>query len=167
MKIKGENFPIILIFNIKTTTKFSYFDHSTIAENVIKYYIFVINYNPTHITYCVKVIVRGCQQLEAIIPGPDYGHDKFQWFSKGFKHKVEKEEFISDQGEGYLLSRVCEWRINMKTGNASERYLTGSELPVDLPMINDQFIGQYNKYGYAQVLDSIASSICGNKMMIF
>jgi hypothetical protein len=33
---------------------------------------------------------------------------------------------------------------------------------MDFPVINDKFIGIRNKYGYAQVVDSLATSKTGN-----
>ncbi|ONK69111.1 uncharacterized protein A4U43_C05F19470 [Asparagus officinalis] len=118
-----------------------------------------------HIINCFEngdeVVVRGFRSLESIIPGPDHGHDKFQWFSEGFK-PISKNKESSSEGlnKGLFFSRVYEWRLNMKTGNAMERYLTGCEFALEFPMMNDSFSGQHNKYGYAQVVDSIASSIC-------
>ena len=114
----------------------------------------------------MKVVVRGCRALGSIIPGPDYGHNKFEWFSRGFKHRTEQDESINDTSEGLFFSRAYEWSLNMKTGNVRERYLTGSVFSMEFPMINDHFGGQYNKHGYVQVVDSVASSMCGNKLMI-
>ncbi|KAF9613050.1 hypothetical protein IFM89_005484 [Coptis chinensis] len=42
-----------------------------------------------HILNCFEdgdeVIVRGCRAQESVIPGPEFGHDKVEWFSRGFK----------------------------------------------------------------------------------
>ncbi|KAG1346704.1 putative Carotenoid 9,10(9',10')-cleavage dioxygenase [Cocos nucifera] len=118
-----------------------------------------------HIVNCFEtgdeVVVMGCRAPEAIIPGPDLGIDKFQWFSKGFKPMTKKAKCADNTfEEGYFFSHLYEWRLNMKTGGVTGRYLTGMDFSVDFPMINDHFIGLYNKYAYAQVVDSPASSIC-------
>lgn len=116
-----------------------------------------------HIINCFEngdeVVVRGCRARESIIPGPDLGRGKHQWFSEGFKPTVEKDRGIENSRDGFLFSHVYEWRLNMKTGNVVERYLTGIDHSIDFPMINDQFIGLYNSYAYGQVIDSVASSI--------
>lgn len=49
----------------------------------------------------------------------------------------------------------------MKTGQVKERFLTGKSHSMDFPMINENFTGLKNKYGYAQVVDLDASSISG------
>ncbi|CAB4266487.1 unnamed protein product [Prunus armeniaca] len=54
-----------------------------------------------------------------------------------------------------------EWRLNMNTGKVRERFLTGKEFSMDFPMINGAFSGVKNRYGYTQVVDSIASSTSG------
>ncbi|XP_077232111.1 carotenoid 9,10(9',10')-cleavage dioxygenase 1-like [Tasmannia lanceolata] len=109
-----------------------------------------------------EVVVRGCRAHGSIIPGPEFGQNKFEWFSKGFKPIAISEEnsdhFTED---GFLFSRLYEWRLNMETGVVKEENITGTEFSMDFPMINDNFTGLHNKYGYTQVVDSIASSSCG------
>jgi len=95
----------MFLFGLLSHCQFNLFSQQpsyTIAENVIKYYILVINYNARDITYCMEVVVRGCRALGSIIPGPDYGRDKFQWFCRGFKPRMEKEEFIGDHTVGLV-----------------------------------------------------------------
>ncbi|KAF6164196.1 hypothetical protein GIB67_010166 [Kingdonia uniflora] len=119
-----------------------------------------------HILNCFEdgdeVVVRGFRAVESIIPGPDFGLDKFEWFSKGFKPIVScaASENRSTE-EGFLFARCYEWRLNIKTGETKERYITGSTFSMDFPMINEKFNGIRNKYGYTQVVDSLASSSCG------
>lgn len=100
----------------------------------------------------------GCRALESIVPGPDFGSNKFDWFSKRFKNvkTVDIEENDS------LLSRPYEWRLSMKTGEVMERNLTSKEYSMDFPFINGCFTGVKNKYGYCQVVDADASSIAGD-----
>ena len=50
----------------------------------------------------------------------------------------------------------------MATGQVKEKYLTGTDFSVDFPFINADFTGLKHKYGYIQVIDSMASSISGN-----
>ncbi|CAI9093528.1 OLC1v1029040C1 [Oldenlandia corymbosa var. corymbosa] len=109
-----------------------------------------------------EVVVRGCRARGSIIPGPDLGLNKLEWFSRGFKHvnSVEKNEEENFQ-DGALFSRVHEWRLNMQTGEVKEMNLTGDEFSMDFPMINESYVGIKNKYGYAQIVDSFASSDAG------
>ncbi|CAM8958615.1 unnamed protein product [Rhodiola kirilowii] len=119
-----------------------------------------------HILNCFEdgdeVVVRGCRARESIIPGPEMGIDKFEWFSKGLK------PLNSSQGQndglphdGSLFARCYEWRLNTDTGDVRERNLTGTEFSMELPLINDKLTCSRNKYGYTQVFDSVASSTAG------
>lgn len=109
-----------------------------------------------------QVVVWGCKALDSIIPGPHLGLNKSEWFSRRFRHR----ESDSNTGEdGSLFSRCHEWRLNMETGNVRERYLSGTEFSIDFPMINGDFTGLKNKYGYTQVVDSEASSTSGDNYL--
>ena len=50
----------------------------------------------------------------------------------------------------------------MESGTTNEGYITSEKVAMDFPVINDKFIGIRNKYGYAQVVDSLATSKTGN-----
>ncbi|KAF9662256.1 hypothetical protein SADUNF_Sadunf18G0034200 [Salix dunnii] len=115
-----------------------------------------------HLLNCLEdgtdeVVVRACRALDSIIPGPDTGVNKFEWFSKRLKHIKSVDEYTSSE-DGSLFTRVYEWRLNMNTGDVRERFLTGTEFSMDFPMIQGDFTGVKNKYGYTQVTDSNASS---------
>ncbi|KAF9662252.1 hypothetical protein SADUNF_Sadunf18G0033800 [Salix dunnii] len=119
-----------------------------------------------HIINCFEdsdeVVVRGCKAATAIIPGPDWGQDKFEWFSKGFQlTDSTKDDADGLTDNGYLLHRVHEWRLNVVTGEVKEKYLTGADCSMDFPFMNEDFTGLKHKYGYTQVIDSLASSISG------
>jgi carotenoid cleavage dioxygenase-like enzyme len=119
----------------------------------------------------MQVVVWGCRALDSIIPGPDAGLNKFEWFSKRLRplnnniSTTDQEDDISSRSreEGLLFSRCYEWRLNMQTGQVRERNLTGTQFSMDFPIINPDFTGLQNRYGYTQVLDSIASSTSGIK----
>ncbi|OMO91085.1 Carotenoid oxygenase [Corchorus olitorius] len=102
-----------------------------------------------------EVVIRGCRALESVIPGPDQGMDRFEWFSRKFRHLDQSTE------DEVIFPRPYEWRLNMKTGHVKERNLTGTQFTMDFPLINVAFTGLKNKYGYAQVRDCIASSNSG------
>ncbi|KAK9274380.1 hypothetical protein L1049_019194 [Liquidambar formosana] len=107
-----------------------------------------------------EVVVRGCSAFDSIIPGPSHGSNKLEWFSRGFKRPAIENADRSAQ-DGYLFSRVYEWRLNMETGEVKERYLTGTDFSTDFPFVNEDFTGLKHKYGYAQVVDSVESCNCG------
>ncbi|XP_020591457.1 carotenoid 9,10(9',10')-cleavage dioxygenase 1-like [Phalaenopsis equestris] len=118
-----------------------------------------------HIVNCYEdgdeVVVRGGRSLGSIIPGPELGRNKFQWFSSGFKLKSTVEDSDDNSNQGLFLSRLHEWRLNMKTGSVRERYITRSDFFYEFHICNDLFVGLHNQYAYAQVVNSVASSICG------
>ncbi|KAL9440238.1 hypothetical protein AB3S75_018988 [Citrus x aurantiifolia] len=119
-----------------------------------------------HIINCFEdgdeVIVWGCRALESIIPGPDLGLNKFEWFSKKFRHaELADESVLTSPDDVPLFSRVYEWRLNMQNGDVKERNLSGNKVSMDFPMINGGYTGIKNKYGYTQIVDSIASSASG------
>ena len=69
-----------------------------------------------------------CRALDSIIPGPENGLSKFEWFSRRFKHINSIEGDINSSTEdGLLFARCYEWRLNMQTGEVRERNLTGTE----------------------------------------
>ncbi|XP_073134611.1 carotenoid 9,10(9',10')-cleavage dioxygenase-like isoform X2 [Henckelia pumila] len=113
-----------------------------------------------HIINCYEegdeVIVMGCRAQDSIIPGPDLGTDKFDWFSRGFSlvnpPEKKEEEF------GFLVGRPYEWRLNTKTGEVKKRHLIEPQFSMDFPFINENFTGIKNKFGYTQVVDSTASA---------
>ncbi|KAI3698407.1 hypothetical protein L2E82_41928 [Cichorium intybus] len=112
-----------------------------------------------------EVVVRGCTANAAIIPGPVWGEDKFDWFSRGFNFKNVASNNWNDQKaieDGMLFTSVREWRLNMKTLAVNERDVTGTEYSMDFPMINEDFTGLKHQYGYTQVIDSLASSKAGS-----
>ncbi|XP_027182326.1 carotenoid 9,10(9',10')-cleavage dioxygenase 1-like [Coffea eugenioides] len=118
-----------------------------------------------HIVNCFEdadeVVVIACKARESIIPGPEFGLDKYEWFSSGFKHIKPVRKSDQDSQDGAFFTRVYEWRLNMKSGEVKGKYLTGTEFSMDFPIINEKFTGVKNKYGYTQVIDSAASSISG------
>lgn len=113
-------------------------------------------------------MVRGCRALTSLIPGPDervgnFGN-KFEWFSKGFNFAHHDDSAADDDvGTGYFFARVYEWRLNMVSGEVEEeKNLTGTEFAMEFPFINERYTGLKHKYGYTQVIDSVASSNSGN-----
>ncbi|XP_023768642.1 carotenoid 9,10(9',10')-cleavage dioxygenase 1 isoform X1 [Lactuca sativa] len=113
-----------------------------------------------------EVVVRGCTANTTIIPGPVWGEDKLEWFSRGFNFKNVASASNNDNdhkttGDGMLFTSVREWRLNLKTLEVMEKDVTGTEYSMDFPIINEHFTGLEHKYGYTQVIDSLASSNSG------
>ncbi|KAK9946659.1 hypothetical protein M0R45_012109 [Rubus argutus] len=95
-----------------------------------------------------EVVVWGCKALDSVI-GP----------SNESNSNINDD--TSAENGRKLFSHAYEWRLNMETGQVRERYLTGKNFSMDFPMINANFCGVKNRFGYAQVLDSVASSTSG------
>ncbi|KAJ7958564.1 carotenoid 9,10(9',10')-cleavage dioxygenase 1-like [Quillaja saponaria] len=108
-----------------------------------------------------EVVVRGCRALTSVIPGPRRGVNKFEWFSKGFNFVNSEKEDANGDGYGYLFVHVYEWRLNTANGQVKEKNLTDTSFSMDFPFINGHFTGLKHKYGYTQVIDSMASSTSG------
>ncbi|KAL7188487.1 hypothetical protein ACSBR1_038364 [Camellia fascicularis] len=89
-----------------------------------------------HIINCFEdgheVLLWACRARGSIIPGPDLGLNKFEWFSRGFKPLNSAEENNdSSAQDSFLFSRCYEWRLNMKTGEVKGMNLTRTESSVD------------------------------------
>ena len=94
-------------------------------------------------------MVRGCRALESVLPGPG---------TTG----PSKERFDVSIRDGLLHDRPYEWRLNMRTGQVEEKYLTAYEEPsMDFPFINENFTGIKNKFGYTHVIDTTGTLIGG------
>ncbi|CAN4120229.1 unnamed protein product [Withania somnifera] len=108
-----------------------------------------------HIINCFEdndeVVVRACGARRSIIPRPDL--------------IIKEISFSKDNVELWkeILSffHICEWRLNMKTGQVKTKNPTTSsdhQFIMDFPMINQHLIGFKNRFGYLQLIDSQASS---------
>ncbi|KAL4335809.1 hypothetical protein GQ457_07G044720 [Hibiscus cannabinus] len=109
-----------------------------------------------HIFHCFEdgdeVVVWGFRALASVIPGPEPGSKGVEWFPEKFKPSPGKpmEDAISE--DQLLFPRPYEWRLNVRTRDVKERYLTGpNQFPMEFPMINGAFTGVKNKYGYTQI----------------
>jgi carotenoid cleavage dioxygenase len=91
-----------------------------------------------------------------------YRVDKSKWYGRAFLQPDEDSEDFDPSLDGTLFSRPYEWRLNSENSIVCEDYITSEKIAMDFPVINDKFIGIQNKYGYAQVADSLATSKTGN-----
>ncbi|KAF9662257.1 hypothetical protein SADUNF_Sadunf18G0034300 [Salix dunnii] len=110
-----------------------------------------------------EVVVRGCRSLESIISEScDMDLDKSEWVSGRLRNKgpVQQDAKFSTKDE-LLFSRSYEWRLNMETRVVKERNLTGTPFAMEFPMINPNFNGVKNKFGYTQTVHDSASASSG------
>ncbi|XP_031282141.1 LOW QUALITY PROTEIN: carotenoid 9,10(9',10')-cleavage dioxygenase 1-like [Pistacia vera] len=126
---------------------------------------FVVKPNCTfHIINCFEdgdeVVVLGCRALESVIPGPTLDLNRSERSSEKNRHVESFEESI-DTATKEVFSSPYEWRLNMQTGEVKEKNLCGTKFSMDFPMINGDYTGIKNKYGYTQTVDSAASSTSG------
>jgi carotenoid cleavage dioxygenase len=84
-----------------------------------------------------------------------------KWYGRAFLQPNKDSEDFDPSLDGTLFSRPYEWRLNLEKGSVHEGYITSEKVAMDFPVINDKFIGTQNKYGYAQVADSLATSKTG------
>ena len=80
----------------------------------------------------------------SIIPGPDLGLNKFEWFSSRFKGLESQQSDTAFSSDESFFSRAYEWRLNMENGEVKERYLSGTTRSMDFPMINENYLGLEN-----------------------
>ncbi|CAL4933445.1 unnamed protein product [Urochloa decumbens] len=123
----------------------------------------VENHCSFHLFNCFEdkneVVVRGCRTLGSVIPGPPHNVDKSNWYGRVFFPPDKNSEDFDPSLDGILFSRPYEWRLNLESGIASEGYITSDDVAMDFPVINENFTGTRNKYGYTQVVDSVETSI--------
>lgn len=104
------------------------------------------------------MVVRACRARQSVIPGPNSRVNHFEKWLKGRSSKDERIEFTKES----TFPRVCEWRLNMKTGEVREKKnLSGDEFAMEFPLINEKFTGFRNKFAYLQVVESTEISGSG------
>ncbi|XP_056161079.1 uncharacterized protein LOC130135582 [Syzygium oleosum] len=108
----------------------------------------------------MQVVVRRCRALTLVFPCPNWGMNKFDWFSRGFNFR-ELMDANANKHRGCLFTCAYEWRLNMEIGEVQESNLMGTEFSMDFPFINAILTGLLNKCGYTQVINSKSSSKWG------
>ncbi|CAL5044430.1 unnamed protein product [Urochloa decumbens] len=133
------------------------------ADSIIWFH--VVNHCSYHLFNCFEdgneVVVRGCRLLGSIIPSDRHRVNKSKWYGRAFLQPDQESEDFDPALDGILFSRPYEWRLDLERGTTSEGYITSEKVAMDFPVINDKFTGIRNKYGYAQVVDSLATSKTG------
>ncbi|KAF7001428.1 hypothetical protein CFC21_017102 [Triticum aestivum] len=104
-------------------------------------WFYVQSFCTIHLVNCFEeddeVVVRGFHVPGSIILGP----------------RINSNQGLTEE----CFSRLYEWRLNLKTRTAIGKYLTGKEVALEFPVINDKYVGLPHKYAYAQVADSPAN----------
>ncbi|KAM3302775.1 hypothetical protein P3S67_013805 [Capsicum chacoense] len=117
-----------------------------------------------HIINCYEdndeVVVRACRASRSIIPRPTITVDKVELSLDGLDETSSSKKNSQLLKEFFSFFRVCEWRLNMRTGDVkmTNSTPTDHQFIMDFPMINEHFIGLKNKFGYLQLVDSEAFS---------
>lgn len=102
-----------------------------------------------------EVVLQGCRARVSLLPAKP-GMDRMEWFGRAFT-PTKIEDAKDPNIDGALFTHAHEWRFNLKTGIVVERDLTDDTFSMDMPKINDKFVGYKYKYAYANVLDLEAS----------
>lgn len=114
------------------------------AESVVWFH--VEPFCTVHLINCFEqgdeVVVRGFRVPASIIMGPTL--------------ECNEESGDQDLNEEYF-SRLYEWRLNLKSKAATGRWLTGTDVALEFPVINEKYVGLHHRYAYAQVVDVQAS----------
>uniref|UniRef100_A0A0E0L884 Carotenoid oxygenase n=1 Tax=Oryza punctata TaxID=4537 RepID=A0A0E0L884_ORYPU len=122
----------------------------------------VENHCSYHLFNCFEdgneVVIRGCRTLDSVLSSASHDDDKSKCSGRAFLQPDKNSEGFDPSVDGTLFSRPYEWRLNLKSGTTSEGYLTDEKVAMDFPVISEDFVGVKNKYGYAQVVDSVATS---------
>ncbi|XP_069147851.1 carotenoid 9,10(9',10')-cleavage dioxygenase-like [Solanum lycopersicum] len=99
-----------------------------------------------------EVVVRACRARRWIIPRPN----ESELSSDTLNETSFSKDNIESSKDLFFFFNVCEWRLNMKTGKVKMKNLTTNDhrFIMELPMINEHFIGLKNKFGYQQLINS-------------
>ncbi|XP_059314552.1 carotenoid 9,10(9',10')-cleavage dioxygenase 1-like isoform X1 [Lycium ferocissimum] len=117
-----------------------------------------------HIINCFEdndeVVVRACRSRRSILPRPKLTVDEPELSLDGLNETSSSKNNVQLSKELFSFFHVCEWRLNMKTGEVKMKTPTTTEdqFVMEFPIINEHFIGLKNKFGYLQLVDSEAFS---------
>ncbi|KAI5002036.1 hypothetical protein ZWY2020_026686 [Hordeum vulgare] len=102
-----------------------------------------------HLVNCFEegdeVVVRGFRVPASIIMGPMLQHNK-----------VSGDQEMNEE----YFSRLYEWRLNLKSKAVAGEWLTGTDVAMEFPVINDKYVGLHHRYAYAQVVN-VEGSMAG------
>ncbi|XP_066159724.1 carotenoid 9,10(9',10')-cleavage dioxygenase 1 isoform X2 [Oryza sativa Japonica Group] len=87
-----------------------------------------------------EVVIRGFRVPGSIITGITLEH-------------TANEEPANQGPSEKSFPRLYEWRLNMKSRAVTGKYLTGTDVALEFPVINNKYAGLHHKYAYAQVID--------------
>lgn len=117
------------------------------AESVI--WFAVEPFCTLHLVNCFEegdeIIVRGFRVPASIIMGPTL--------------QCNEESGDQELNEEYF-SRLYEWTLNLKSRAVTGKWLTGTDVALEFPVINDKYVGLHHRYAYAQVVD-VQGSLTG------
>eukprot|EP00850_Spirogloea_muscicola_P008324 SM000044S15971 [mRNA] locus=s44:376218:379494:+ [translate_table: standard] len=92
-----------------------------------------------------EVVLHACRQMKPMLR-PPRGLTWEQYLAEGYINR-----------QSTSLTHLHEWRLNLRTGAVRERALTEG-MSYENPRVNDAYMGQKNKYGYAIVVDRGATA---------
>ncbi|PRQ27514.1 putative 9-cis-epoxycarotenoid dioxygenase [Rosa chinensis] len=152
-----------LLNSLRFGTVIKHMSNTNVFEHSGKIYSIAENYLPQEVD--ISTLETICDwDVNGTWDRPFTSHPKYEkeeYARIGVMPRYGDAESVKWFEVGYLFTHLYEWRLNMLSGKVEERNLTGSEYSMDFPFINEQFTGLKHKYGYTQVIDSGASSICG------
>ncbi|MCO5604575.1 hypothetical protein L7F22_058743 [Adiantum nelumboides] len=108
-----------------------------------------------------EIIVHGCRAPRSLLMIPK-GISPIEWFARGVDNTLVDEKLKDPNIDGALFSTIYEWRFNRQTGSVMERdIISGQSSSMEMPKVNENYVGLKYKYAYAEVLDHEASKATG------
>ncbi|KAL2607817.1 hypothetical protein R1flu_026390 [Riccia fluitans] len=112
-----------------------------------------------------EIVVHGLVTCNLQLVAVPRDIDHLEWYSRGMtlEHQNNYKVKIANI-DGKLFEHLHEWRLNLKTGEVTERNISQYKFPLEVPRINENFTGKKYKYVYAASEDIEASKAKGFPM---
>ncbi|OAE33836.1 hypothetical protein AXG93_3559s1020 [Marchantia polymorpha subsp. ruderalis] len=94
-----------------------------------------------------EVVIHGLRSKMSFL-NTDMNLDKAKWYSRGLTRSPPGQEELDPLSDGALLTYPYEWRIDLESGNVTERVLVDEEISMEMPRINESYVGRKHRYGY-------------------
>ncbi|KAG6544250.1 hypothetical protein Mapa_014253 [Marchantia paleacea] len=101
-----------------------------------------------------EIVMHGLRSKMSYL-NTDEKLDKAKWYSRGLTRGAPGQEGHDPLSDGALLTYPYEWRIDLESGTVTERVLIDEENyeMMEMPRINESYVGRKYRYGYAICLD--------------
>lgn len=101
--------------------------------------------------FVLQVVLLG-QRSRSVGLTPPRGMTPQDYFRRGIR-PISPESAEDPLLDGGLVNNLYEWRLNLQTGETTERTLSDWKVSGDFPRVNESYLGRRTKYGYVAVHD--------------